>query len=484
MRVFIAAILVLLCVSVALYLWQGSRPVAVQVVPVERATLQVGYDEDGFVRSDVEAKVAPRVAGRVRSIDARDGAEVVRGQTIATLDARELEAAIAAAEADAARARAAFDDTVATVRTGLDGATADVTAARSALAVAEARRDQVRSGARDAERERARALKAQADAAAWEARRTWQREDRLFKAGYVPQRQLDAAWSVLRQAEARQRQAQAEWRLVDEGARAEERRTVEAQVAQARAAVDAARSRVERARAGDAQIAAARATVQAAEARARQARAQRSDVVLAAPFSGSLVLQDVAVGDVLAPGTLVARVVDPRRVYVEAQIDERDLSGVRIGMPVRVTTDSWPDAVFTARLTAMQGEAIQKRRGFSSAVREEDRVFKTRVEVEDPSHRLRPGMTVYVQIVTETLRNVLVLPREAVQPVGETWVAWRVEGGRAFRKTITLGAREVRRVQVTSGLSEGDAVVVAGREKLVEGGAVQTSDSSAPAPSP
>lgn len=484
MRVFVVAVLVFLTVSLGLYLWRGAQPERVQTVSVDRATLQVGYDEDGFVRSDVEAKVAVRTAGRLVSLDARDGLPVQKGQTIATLDPGETQAAIDAADAEVARSRAVLDDTAATVRAATDTADADLAAARAGLDTAVARRDEVVTGSREAERQRARALKSQADTAVWEARRTYQRESRLFKAGYVPQRQLDAAWSAQRQAEARQRQAEAEWRLVEEGPRVEERRAAEAQVAQARAGVATAASRLEKARAGRSQIDAARAAVAAAEARARQARVLLRDVVLAAPRSGSLVLQDVSVGDVMAPGTIVARVVDPTRVYIEAQIDERDMAGIRMGMPVRVTCDTWPDETFEGRLVRMQGEAVQKRRGLTSAGREEDRIFKTRVEVSDRKHHLHPGMTVYVQVVTETLENVLVLPREAVQPVGAEWVVWRVENGRAYTRKVTLGAREVRRVQVKSGLEAGDEVVVAGREKLTEGSAVRVAPQAPPASTP
>ena len=483
-RVFVIAIVLLLTVSLGLYGWRGVQPLVVQTVRVERATVQVGYDEDGFVRSDVEAKVAARTAGRIRSIDARDGSSVTRGQTIATLDASEIRAAIDAADADAARARAVLDDTITSVRAATQTADSDLDAARAQLDTAVARRDEVVSGAREAERARARALKAQADTAAWEARRSYQREDRLFKAGYVPQRQLDAAWSALRQAEARQRQAAAEWRLVEEGPRAEDRRAAEAQVAQAHAVMATASARLDKARAGQSQVRAARAALASADARARQSRAALADVELRVPFSGSLVLQDVAVGDVVAPGTLLARVVDPTRVYVEAQIDERDMAGVRLGMTVRVTCDSWTDQTFEGRLVRMQGEAIQKRRGLASAAREEDRIFKARVEVSDPKHLLHPGMTVYAQVVTDTLEDVLVLPREAVQPRGAEWVVWRVENGRAWPRVVTLGAREVRRVQVKSGLEAGDEVVVAGREKLTDGSRVLPMVSAPPAPTP
>jgi RND family efflux transporter MFP subunit len=472
-RVFVVVVLVLIAASVGIYVWRGAQPIAVQAVKVQRGSIEVGYDEDGYVRSEVEAVVAARISSRVKSIEARDGTPVVAGQTIATLDPSEIQAAIDAADAEVARARAVLDDTSVGVRTSLDAADAELAAARASLEAASARRDQVASGPRPEERERALAVRAQADAAVWEAQRQFGREQKLYKAGYVPQRQLDAAQSTLRQAQARQREVEAAYRLVDEGARVEEKRSAEAGVAQARAEVATAQARVDKAAAAQPQVAAARAALAAAEARARQARAQLHDVVLTAPSGGSLVLQDVKVGDVVAPGTVVARIVDPNRTWVETQIDERDVAGVHLGMAVRVTSDTWPDLTLDGRLVRMQGEAVLKRRGVTSAGREEDRVFKGRVEVQDPQHKLRPGMSVYAQIVTEKVKDVLLVPREAVVPEGAEWIAWGIRNGRAVKQKVTLGARDPRRVQVTSGLAEGDEVVIGGRELITDGCAVR-----------
>lgn len=483
MRIFVLVVLLVVAAGFGIYAWRGTQPVDVQVVRVERGAIQVGPDEDGLVRSDVEGIVAVRLAGRIRSLDVRDGAAVRAGQVIATLDPSEIQASVDAAEAEASRASAVLDDTAAAVRTSIEAAGADIAAASANVSAAQARRDEVVNGPRPAERDRALAARSQTRSTVWEARRQYVRTHKLFKMGYVPQRELDAAQSNLRQATARDRQSRAEWRLVDDGSRAEEKRSAEAQLRQARAVLRNARARLDRAQAAEPQVAAARASMVAAHARAQQARAQLKDVLLSAPASGTATLQDVSVGDVVAPGTVIARIVDPKRTWIETQIDERDVGGVRTGMPVRITSDTWPDLTLDGRLVSMQGEAILKRRGVTSAGREEDRIFKSRVEVRDAQRRLRPGMSVYVQIITHTVNDALLVPREAVAPQGAVWVVWVADNGRAVRRTVTLGARDVRRVQVTTGLNGGDAVIVGGRERLHDWGPVRVTE-IAPALSP
>src|SRR5687768_8767655 len=87
LRIFIYALALMLALAGSLCYWRASQSIEVRVAKVERADIQLGYDEDGVVRSDVEAVVAAKGAGRVRTLDVRDGETVRAGQTIATLDA-------------------------------------------------------------------------------------------------------------------------------------------------------------------------------------------------------------------------------------------------------------------------------------------------------------------------------------------------------------------------------------------------------------
>ncbi|MBM3460881.1 MAG: efflux RND transporter periplasmic adaptor subunit [Armatimonadetes bacterium] len=472
MKIVAWALGVLLVVGAALFFWRSSQALDVRVARVERGDVRIGFDEDGVVRSDVEAVVAPRVAARVLSIEVKDGDRVRRGQVLARLDSSEVDAAIQAADADTARARAALSESSQVTIHELDTARADRDAAAAAVASAKARRDQVVRGPRREERERAVAQRHAAEAAAWEARRAADRYQKLYDQGYTPLRQVDAAQAAQRQAEARLREADATVRLLQAGSTAEDIRAADAAVRQAEAALQAAEARVRRVAANE-QVAAGRATVTASEAKARQLRTQLADLVLTAPRDGVASVQDFAVGDVVPAGRALVRVVEPGKTYVEAMIDEMDMADIREGLPVLVTSDAWPDKTFNGRLLQLQGEAVLKRRAVGETGREDDRAFKGRVVVDDPEKKLRPGMSVYVQVITGDVKNVLTVPREALAPRGTEWFVWRVEGKRAERRKVETGARDVRRVEIKSGVAEGDPVIISGHDVLQEGAAVR-----------
>jgi HlyD family secretion protein len=467
-------VLVALClVAAAAWATLASQALDVKIATATIDTIETGYDEDGVVRSNVEAVIASKIAGRIQALPLQDGASVQAGQAVAVLESSELRAAYDAAQADVEHSRALLAETRDGTRAGVETASAELREAEAAWRNAVARRDEIKAGSRPQERERVLAARAESEAQRWQARRNAQREQRLFKKGYVPERDVDSATAAERQAEARYAQADAQVRLSQAGSREEQIRAAEAQAAQAAAALDAARARLDKARAEQAQVPAASAAVDAANAHAEQARAQLHDVTLTAPESGVLSLQDVSVGDVVAPGTPLARLVDPHRVWVEAQIDERDIAGVHDNMPVVVTCDAYPDATFAGTLVRLQGEAVVKKQRATSAGREEDRVFKARVQVQNPKGLLRPGMSVYTQIVTGRVRDVLTVPRDAIVTQGAAWNVWLVEGHRAHLQPVTVGARDYRHVEIKSGLGRGDRVVVSGRELLHEGARVR-----------
>ncbi len=478
MKIFAIFVALILLCGLGIAYWRTHQPVAVSVVKVTRDTIEVGCDEDGTVRSNTEGVVAARISSRVRSISVHDGARVSAGQVIATLDESAVRAAIEAADADAARAADQLRETHVNVRSEVQRAETGVAEARAALARARAQQARVEHGPLPAERARARAVQSQTQAALWEARRQYQRARKLYGEGYVPLREVDATRAAWRQARSRVRQSEADLQLVTDGSRTEDRRAAAAEVAQQEAGVAQALATLARADSAAPQMEAAAAAFQAAQARAQEARAQLRDVVLTAPCNGTCNLAtDVSVGDVVAPGTLIARVVDPSRLYVEAQIDERDMAAVHVGMKALMTSDTWPDLTFAGRLIRIGSEAMQKRSTSMTAGREEDRIFKGRITLSDPRNRLRPGMSLYVDLITRTVRNALVVPREAL--VAETGSVWAVEGGCAVQRSLQLGVRDARRVQVKSGLRDGDEVIIGGRELLREGIRVRTSPAPA-----
>jgi membrane fusion protein (multidrug efflux system) len=87
----------------------------------------------------------------------------------------------------------------------------------------------------------------------------------------------------------------------------------------------------------------------------------------------------------------------------------------------------------------------------------------------NPNRVLRPGMFVEARLATATRMNAIVIPEDAVQPLRTANIVWAVEGGKASRRVVQLGARSQGIVEVLSGIKAGELVVVGGLERMAEG---------------
>ncbi|MGD9524818.1 MAG: efflux RND transporter periplasmic adaptor subunit [Gemmatimonadales bacterium] len=187
---------------------------------------------------------------------------------------------------------------------------------------------------------------------------------------------------------------------------------------------------------------------------------------LTAPFDGVVVERQVTRGEMVDPEDRLFLVADLSRVWVLLDVFERDLSGVRLGQPVEVTTTAWPDRAFAGRIVYL-----------GAVLDTTTRTVRARVEVPNRDRALRPGMFATARIGTADSGSLQpVVPRDAVQELaGETVVF--VPAGRPgeFRaRPVVLGRPiDPDRVAIVAGLAIGDAVVVSGafmlRSELAKG---------------
>lgn len=174
---------------------------------------------------------------------------------------------------------------------------------------------------------------------------------------------------------------------------------------------------------------------------------------LRSPASGVVVEKDVTQGEVLETGKKVFTVSDLSTVWVLLQIYERDLAKVRTGSPVKIRTEPYPEEVFTGKV-AYIGDTLDP----------QTRTVSIRVEVPNPGRRLKPGMFATAEIETPAASGTaLVIPSVAIQKIEGKPVAFVREGeGNFHKRDLELG-REIRgRVEVKSGLKEGEQVVTEG----------------------
>jgi HlyD family secretion protein len=162
---------------------------------------------------------------------------------------------------------------------------------------------------------------------------------------------------------------------------------------------------------------------------------------------------DIQEGDQLWPGAPVVEVVNQASMQVRARVNQADMQHVRIGQPVTVTLDAYPDLALPGGIAQIAPIALPG--SFSPRVR----TFSAIVTIAGTSDRLLPDLTAAVDVEIDRVRSALVVPRHAVRfEGGRPHVRVRDGSGTAVRD-VTLGPGDDVDVVVTRGLQGGDLVV-------------------------
>lgn len=238
-----------------------------------------------------------------------------------------------------------------------------------------------------------------------------------------------------------------------------------AQVARAEADADLARQALDRTRQLMQQNASSTSDLEKAEAQARSTQAQldllklRLDrTTVTAPFAGVVGQRYVSLGDYVNTTTKLVslQTVNPQRAVV--QVPERFAEDVHRGQTVKFTVAALPGRAFAGVVDFVD-----------PVVQLPGRTVLVKAQVPNDSRVLRSGMFIEAQLVTAVRPNAVVVPEEAVVPEQGATFIYAVVDGKAKRRQIELGVRTPGFVEVTSGVSAGDQVVVGGLAMLADG---------------
>ena len=145
-------------------------------------------------------------------------------------------------------------------------------------------------------------------------------------------------------------------------------------------------------------------------------------------------------------------ILDISRLWIWIDLYERDLSLVRVGMPVRIKVNAYPQRTFTARISYLAPE-----------MNAESRTVRARVEVENRERLLKPNMFAAVEILSGRSRAVLSVPASALARVENQDVVYVAgEPDHFQRRPVRLGEREADWVEVQSGLKAGEMIATNG----------------------
>jgi len=349
-------------------------------IPVEAVTVKAGSISaeamgTGTLEARISASIGPKIFGRIAQVLVDQGDRVQQGQELVLLDDEDLRQQVEIAKAE--------------------------------LSVAQAGVDKAISGIKSAE------------ATAYEAKASYNRNAQASLSGAVSADVLDKSQQQTKVAEAELNQAQT-------------------------AKIEAEK-----------QVIKAQASLQFAQA-------QLAYTVIGAPFDGLIVKRSRDAGDIVVPGSMILDMISLDQLWVSAWVDETLLGRLNVGQTAKIVFRSAPQAELPGKIARISPQADR-----------ETREVLVDVTVDRLPQLWAVGQRAEVYIETDRKENVLVIPqRVVVWRQGQPGV-FVVEKGKAYWRKIVPGIEGKEAVEVADGLQAGQNVIIPGPSALKDRRAVK-----------
>jgi membrane fusion protein, multidrug efflux system len=194
---------------------------------------------------------------------------------------------------------------------------------------------------------------------------------------------------------------------------------------------------------------------------------------LTAPFSGVVTMRYVDPGAFIPSATsgstaqtaAIVTLMDFNTVRAQVAVPELEAAFVRIGQPVRVTTESLPDKTFAGTVSRQ-----------SYALDEATRSVLVEADLPNPDLTLRPGMYATIKVGVDKHEHTLLIPSAALVTEKTGASVFLADGGKAKKTPVKAGFNDGVKTEVLSGLTGGEAVILAGKTTLADGAAITVTE--------
>jgi HlyD family secretion protein len=286
-----------------------------------------------------EVDVGFKISGRIVSRSVDEGDWVEKGKVLATLDDEDLRQRLEVANAT--------------------------------LKSAQARLEKLLAGSRPEEIREAAAALQQAQFDFDNKKVNYERIMSLFERGVIPKDTLDNTEAAFKIAKAAVERAKENYQLVKIGPRKED-------------------------------IEDARAQVEQAKANLKLIETQLSYTTLYSPLAGVVLVKSGEIGEVVNPGTPILTLADIENVWLKAYIPEADLSRVKWGQEVSVTTDLKPQKIYKGKISFISSQAEFTPKQIQTEKERVTLVYRIKIDIPNPEKELKPGMPADGRILLDT----------------------------------------------------------------------------------
>jgi len=191
---------------------------------------------------------------------------------------------------------------------------------------------------------------------------------------------------------------------------------------------------------------------------------------IAAPFAGQVGVRRINPGQYLNPGDEIASLTALDELFVDFSVPQQELTKLRLGGEVRVTSDAFPGRSFTARVTTVEPRVSQ-----------DSRNIWVQATLANPDRALRPGMYITAALGLAPLEGALVVPATAIMTSAQGDSVMVIRGanarkeGKAEPVTVTAGRRFGNSVVISGPVKPGDVVITEGQLRVQPGAPLRVS---------
>jgi len=206
----------------------------------------------------------------------------------------------------------------------------------------------------------------------------------------------------------------------------------------------------------------AEASVKAAEATLSLNQLRLDNAIIRSPFAGTVISKTAETGQWLEAGSPLFTVVATIGTVIEATVNASDWSRIGLGQVVTLSTETSDDESWHSKISWIAPTVSRER--------DSENTVAVRFPIGDDAPVLLLGQEIDVDLILERVDNVIVVPLDALTEIqGEDYVAYVLDGDTARQRVVTLGITSLSDAEVLTGISEGDELLLPGRQQLSDG---------------
>jgi len=193
-------------------------------------------------------------------------------------------------------------------------------------------------------------------------------------------------------------------------------------------------------------------------------RSQMADRIIVAPFDGVVGLRNISVGTLVQPGMEITTLDDDSVMKLDFDVSSVFLATIKEGLPIKALTKAFPDRQFEGTIASIDNQ-----------INPVTRAIKVRALIPNPDRLLKPGLLMTVRLFTHERTSVIV-PEESLLMIGEKSFVYTAEDKEgktiAVRREVSTGTRQPGRVEIVTGLEEGQKIISHGIMSISDGAAI------------